>query len=102
MVGALSTTFTASQGLLLMIPNMYKIPGELTPAVIHVAAENLPEIFATHLPMCWSCHIAQTFRREHPEMVIDRPGNRGPMGELLTEHKRNDFSAPPMSRTWAP
>src|SRR5512137_1112143 len=35
--GALATTFTASQGLLLMIPNMYKIAGELTPAVFHVA-----------------------------------------------------------------
>ncbi len=42
--GALSTTFTASQGLLLMIPNMYKIAGELTPAVIHVAARTV----ATH------------------------------------------------------
>src|SRR5271170_5727371 len=36
--GALATTFTSSQGLLLMIPNMYKIAGELTPTVIHVAA----------------------------------------------------------------
>jgi pyruvate-ferredoxin/flavodoxin oxidoreductase len=36
--GALGTTFTASQGLLLMLPNMYKIAGELAPAVIHVAA----------------------------------------------------------------
>jgi pyruvate-ferredoxin/flavodoxin oxidoreductase len=36
--GALTTTFTASQGLLLMIPNMYKIAGELSPLVIHVAA----------------------------------------------------------------
>ncbi len=42
--GALATTFTASQGLLLMIPNMYKIAGELTPVVIHVAARTL----ATH------------------------------------------------------
>ena len=42
--GALGTTFTASQGLLLMIPNMYKIAGELTAAVIHVAARTL----ATH------------------------------------------------------
>ncbi len=42
--GALTTTFTASQGLLLMIPNMYKIAGELTPMVIHVAARSL----ATH------------------------------------------------------
>src|SRR5210317_1622069 len=36
--GALTTTFTASQGLLLMIPNMYKIAGELTPTVFHVSA----------------------------------------------------------------
>jgi len=36
--GALTTTYTASQGLLLMIPNMYKIAGELLPAVFHVSA----------------------------------------------------------------
>lgn len=42
--GALGTTFTASQGLLLMIPNMYKIAGELTPFVMHVSARTL----ATH------------------------------------------------------
>ena len=42
--GALATSFTASQGLLLMIPNMYKIAGELTPFVLHVAARTL----ATH------------------------------------------------------
>jgi pyruvate-ferredoxin/flavodoxin oxidoreductase len=42
--GALTTTFTASQGLLLMIPNMYKIAGELTPTVFHVSARSL----ATH------------------------------------------------------
>ena len=40
--GSLATTFTASQGLLLMIPNMYKIAGELTAAVIHVAARTSP------------------------------------------------------------
>ncbi|MGH9085388.1 MAG: pyruvate:ferredoxin (flavodoxin) oxidoreductase [Acidimicrobiales bacterium] len=42
--GALATTFTASQGLLLMVPNMFKIAGELTPTVIHVAARTI----ATH------------------------------------------------------
>lgn len=42
--GALASTFTCSQGLLLMIPNMYKIAGELTPAVFHIAARAL----ATH------------------------------------------------------
>lgn len=50
--GALSTTFTASQGLLLMIPNMYKIAGELTPTVFHIAARSLAcqalSIFGDH------------------------------------------------------
>ena len=50
--GALATTFTSSQGLLLMIPNMYKIAGELTPAVIHVAARAIASqalsIFGDH------------------------------------------------------
>ena len=50
--GALATTFTASQGLLLMLPNMYKIAGELTPTVVHVAARALAtqalSIFGDH------------------------------------------------------
>jgi pyruvate-ferredoxin/flavodoxin oxidoreductase len=50
--GALSTTFTASQGLLLMIPNMYKMSGELLPAVFHVSARTLASqalsIFGDH------------------------------------------------------
>src|SRR5690606_33307524 len=50
--GTLSTTFTASQGLLLMLPNMYKIAGELTPTVFHIAARSLAaqalSIFCDH------------------------------------------------------
>ncbi|WP_345977608.1 pyruvate:ferredoxin (flavodoxin) oxidoreductase [Sulfurimonas sp. HSL3-7] len=50
--GALTTTFTSSQGLLLMIPNMYKIAGELTPTVFHVAARSIAaqalSIFGDH------------------------------------------------------
>ncbi|MDF1528709.1 MAG: pyruvate:ferredoxin (flavodoxin) oxidoreductase, partial [Sedimenticola sp.] len=50
--GALCTSFTASQGLLLMIPNMYKIAGELTPMVLHVASRSLAaqalSIFCDH------------------------------------------------------
>ncbi|MFA5238095.1 MAG: pyruvate:ferredoxin (flavodoxin) oxidoreductase [Phycisphaerae bacterium] len=50
--GALTTTFTASQGLLLMVPNMYKIAGELLPAVFHVTARSLAcqalSIFGDH------------------------------------------------------
>lgn len=50
--GALTTTFTASQGLLLMLPNMYKIAGELTPTVFHIAARSVAtqalSIFGDH------------------------------------------------------
>jgi len=50
--GALATTFTASQGLLLMLPNMYKIAGELTPTVFHIASRSLAcqalSIFGDH------------------------------------------------------
>ncbi len=50
--GALATTFTASQGLMLMLPNMYKIAGELTPTVFHIAARSLAaqalSIFGDH------------------------------------------------------
>ena len=50
--GALATTFTSSQGLLLMVPNMFKIAGELTPCVIHVAARTIAShalsIFGDH------------------------------------------------------
>ncbi|MBX3747263.1 MAG: pyruvate:ferredoxin (flavodoxin) oxidoreductase [Verrucomicrobiae bacterium] len=50
--GTLATTFTASQGLLLMLPNMFKIAGELTPAVFHIAARSLAaqglSIFGDH------------------------------------------------------
>ena len=60
--GALATTFTASQGLLLMIPNMYKIAGELTPAVIHVAARTL------------ATHALSIFGDHSDVMATARPG----------------------------
>jgi pyruvate-ferredoxin/flavodoxin oxidoreductase len=58
--GALGTTFTASQGLLLMIPNMYKIAGELTPFVMHVAARTV----ATH---------ALSIFGDHSDVMACRP-----------------------------
>src|SRR5689334_1722260 len=58
--GALATTFTASQGLLLMLPNMYKIAGELSPAVIHVAARAV----ATH---------ALSIFGDHSDVMAARP-----------------------------
>lgn len=62
--GALTTTFTASQGLLLMVPNMYKIAGELLPAVFHVAARAVAghalSIFGDHQDVmsCRACGFA--------------------------------------------
>jgi len=38
-----------------------------------ITPQNLPEVFKTHSPVCWSCHIAETFRREHADLVVDRP-----------------------------
>ena len=35
--------------------------------------ERLPEVFATHQPVCWNCHVTESFRRLHPELVTDRP-----------------------------
>jgi hypothetical protein len=34
--------------------------------------EQLPEVFSTHQPVCWNCHVAETFRRVHPELVVNR------------------------------
>jgi pyruvate-ferredoxin/flavodoxin oxidoreductase len=58
--GALATTFTASQGLLLMLPNMFKIAGELAPTVIHVAARTV----ATH---------ALSIFGDHSDVMAARP-----------------------------
>src|SRR5215212_241379 len=58
--GSLATTFTASQGLLLMLPNMFKIAGELTPTVIHVAARTV----ATH---------ALSIFGDHSDVMAGRP-----------------------------
>src|SRR5271169_4864514 len=57
--GALTTTFTASQGLLLMIPNMYKIAGELTPTAFHVSARTV----ATHALSIFGDHSDVMFCR---------------------------------------
>lgn len=73
--GSLATTFTASQGLLLMIPNMYKIAGELTPAVFHIAARTIAthalSIFGDHSDVMaargtgWAMLCASTVQEAH-------------------------------------
>src|SRR5215216_1896410 len=78
--GALTTTFTASQGLLLMIPNMFKIAGELTPTVIHVAARALAaqalSIFGDHSDVMaarmtgWAMLCASSVQEAHDMALI--------------------------------
>ncbi|HSG86996.1 MAG TPA: pyruvate:ferredoxin (flavodoxin) oxidoreductase [Candidatus Limnocylindrales bacterium] len=78
--GALATTFTASQGLLLMIPNMFKIAGELTPAVIHVAARTIAthalSIFGDHSDVMharatgWAMLAAGTVQEAHDFALV--------------------------------
>ena len=47
-------------------------PGFRTVEWNQVRPEQLPEIFSSHQPVCWNCHVAETFRRTHPELVVDR------------------------------
>ncbi|ABA88284.1 pyruvate:ferredoxin/flavodoxin oxidoreductase [Syntrophotalea carbinolica DSM 2380] len=74
--GALTTTFTASQGLLLMIPNMFKIAGELTPTVFHVSARAIAaqalSIFGDHSDVmaCRSTGFAM-LSSNNPQEVMD-------------------------------
>ena len=78
--GALATTFTASQGLLLMIPNMYKIAGELTSATMHVSARTLAthalSIFGDHSDVMavrqtgWALLASNSVQEAHDLAVI--------------------------------
>ncbi|HEV2400196.1 MAG TPA: hypothetical protein VGS27_24875 [Candidatus Sulfotelmatobacter sp.] len=38
----------------------------------YIRPEQLPQVFSTHQPVCWNCHVAQSFRRLHPDLVVDR------------------------------
>ena len=77
--GALTSTFTCSQGLLLMIPNMYKISGELLPGVFHVSARAVAaqalSIFGDHSDV-----MSYTFLRICFTCYRKRSGNHGSCG----------------------
>ena len=78
--GALATTFTASQGLLLMIPSMYKIAGELTPTVFHIAARTIAthclSIFGDHSDVMacrqcgWGMLCSNTVQEAHDMALV--------------------------------
>src|SRR6202142_3473050 len=81
--GAFSTTFTASQGLLLMIPNMFKIAGEKTPTVMHVAARALAthalSIFGDHSDVMaarmtgWAMMASASVQEAHDLALVAHP-----------------------------
>jgi len=50
-----------------------RAPDSMTVSWDDVPPEKLADVFQTYQPVCWSCHIAETFRRDHPELVTDRP-----------------------------
>jgi hypothetical protein len=52
-----------------------------------IPAETLPQVFETHLPVCWNCYIAETFRRQNPDRVLDRTWVRGAGGEYVPKEK---------------
>jgi len=52
-------------------------PDHLTLEWNDIRAEVLPEVLAAYLPVCWNCHIAETFRRRYPLLVVDRPWKPG-------------------------
>ncbi|GLC36254.1 hypothetical protein PLESTM_000423900 [Pleodorina starrii] len=75
--GSLSTTFTCSQGLLLMVPNMYKIAGELTPCVLHVTARALAKhalsIFGDHQDVMatgWAMLCSHSVQEAHDLALV--------------------------------
>ena len=90
--GALTTTFTASQGLLLMIPNMYKIAGELLPCVFHVSARTVAShalnIFGDHSDVyaCRQTGFAM-LAESNPQEVMDL----GPVAHLTAIESRVPF-----------
>ena len=53
-----------------------------------VAPEQLPYMLSTHRPVCWNCHIAESFRRHHPELVVDRPPRPASQGESRAKDTR--------------
>jgi len=61
-----------------------------------IPAETLPQVFETHLPVCWDCYIAETFRRQNPERVLDRKWERGAAGEYVPKEPVTDVPGKPV------
>jgi len=55
-------------------------PDQVTTEWKQIRPEQLPEILSTHVPVCWNCHVTETFRRLHPELLVDRRQEHTPVG----------------------
>ena len=105
--GALTTTYTASQGLLLMIPNMYKIAGELLPCVFHVSARALAahalNIFGDHADVmaCRQTGFAMLASSSVQEaMELSKPRSRSFISLTVSAPRtRSARSTPSITRT---
>ncbi len=95
--GALTTTYTASQGLLLMIPNMYKIAGEQLPGVFHVSARTRRFPRAEHLRRSLRRHGLPPDRLRHARRG-QRPGGHGPLAGGSPRRHRGQGPVPELLR----
>lgn len=57
-------------------PALYDSEQRKTVEWVDVRPELVYSVLATHEPVCWNCHVAESFRREHPDLVTDRPDHR--------------------------
>ena len=95
--GSMTTTFTASQGLLLMIPNMFKIAGELTSTVFHVSARAV----ATHALSIFGDHsdvMAVRSTGWAHALLEQRAGSHGPGADHPGGHAQRARAVPPLLR----
>jgi hypothetical protein len=54
-------------------PPALRGPDGITVEWSELKPERLPDLFRTHQPVCWNCHLAESFIRTHPELVVERP-----------------------------
>ena len=73
-------------------------PEERTVEWCEVRAERVYEVLSTHRPVCWDCHIAETFRRLYPERVVDRPRSAGSAQAGTTTPLRREAAADAQSQ----
>lgn len=65
-------------------------PAEYTVEWQEVPAEKVYEVLSIYKPVCWNCHVAERFRREHPDLVVDHPWHRAAAPEEKKDERHTD------------